>query len=137
MDVLVQKLNSGVELTPKGRGAVRSGKVTAKGRRAVAAAWDSYTNEVWEAFERAGIAKTGYAEKFWNAYPRFEGRSAFVALEPWGFAKGSYDNPTMRDTGSSPTPGRARHLLAYQAPLRLVKRNGGTYLDVVYKTDPG
>ncbi len=138
MDVLVQKVNSGLMFTPKGRGAVRNKKVTAKGKRAVREAWGSYRNDVAMAFDRAGIGNTGYAKTFMRElYPTFAGGSAFVALEPWGFAKGTYADPVMNDTGSTPTTSRARHLLAYQAPLSVVKRKGGTYIEAIYETSPG
>jgi hypothetical protein len=140
MDVLVQKVNSGVTFTPKGRGASRNNKLTAKGQAAAYEAWRAYSDDVMLAFDRAGIGNTGYARVFADAYLRFSGGGddrapyGYMDLEPWGFAKGSYADPLMNDSGSTPTPSRARHLLAYQAPLSVVKRKGGTYLEATYET---
>ena len=140
MDVLVQKVNSGVTFTPKGRGASRNKKLTAKGRAAAYEAWRAYSDDVMLVLKLQGIDGTGYARSFADAYLKFSGGAdrrapyGYVDLEPWGFAKGSYTNPLMNDTGSTPTPSRARHLLAYQAPLSVVKRKGGTYLEAIYET---
>jgi len=56
---------------------------------------------------------------------------AILELDPWGFASGTQEEPVMGDTGSTPTPGRARQLLAYQSPFTQKKEKN----DVVFIKD--
>jgi hypothetical protein len=112
-------------LTKSGRVSTRK-SVGDRGASVLYAAASRYFEDVEAAFEGAGI-RSGYREQAqrWHfqrayvagpraGYPPVE----VVTLEPWGFAGGTLDEPKMADTGSTPTGGRARTLLCYQAPLR-------------------
>lgn len=142
--IRIQKINCGVQLVAVKKDGQPVSRSTSTIVRALKNALDWYIREVVAAFEKLGMKGCGYeADLVHRTYPQplcldvpHRGRKAFsqspkkdiygyqLNLEPWGFALVDENGePTMNDTGSSYTPGRAKALQAYQAPLKKVKVN--------------
>jgi hypothetical protein len=102
--VRVTKINSGMEF-------VADCRSSALARKAIYAA-----HSRWQEEAAAATASEEIRRRIMHAGLEFvaTGRTAFVALEPWGFVP---PDGSMLDTGSTPTEFRERCLVAYQAPL--------------------
>jgi len=128
--VKVQKVNSGVQFTilqnaKTGKPVTR--KVTERDRKVLFAAYEWYCWEVQKAGAEHGIyfPHSFASNDLLGQYSTDKDRcAAFVALEPWGFAGGTFDAPVMGNSGSTATEGRARRLLCYQAPLNRISSGG-------------
>lgn len=86
-----------------------------------------YEDEVSEAFIQEGLRDNGYARDFMNYRYAIDKtpNGVHYRLNPWGFAeRNEAGEPVMANSGSTPTPGRAKVLLCYQAPLARTD-NGG------------
>ncbi len=129
--VRIRKLKEGVAFDViNANGEVVSGQGT-KRMAAIRAAEAWYKEGVRTAFEARGISNIGYADRFEEAWARLVPEpkqvrrtvkvapeaSAFMELEPVGFAWEQDGVPVMNNMGSTPLEGRARVLLCYQAPL--------------------
>jgi hypothetical protein len=120
--ILIRKLNAGVSfqiLLKGGRFSAR--KPTERDKGALYAALDWYCERVMGAALRHGVSLRNPADQLVSVSK--SDPSLFLPLEPWGFASGSFEEPLMGDSGSCPTPSRARALLCYQAPLAVKKEN--------------
>lgn len=137
MLVKIQKVNSGVTFTvvqKDGMTIMKVPKTDCKTSREIARcqreASNWYRAEVIKALEslkteseNATLAQTGYGQEFIKTNYRVigQGPCAFhIELNPWGFAAvNDVGGVGMNNSGSTPTPGRARILQAYQAPLEV------------------
>ena len=110
MYALIQKWTDGIEFMPcSSKGKPRTSKLGEAARLALSAAEVWYKAEVLKAFAEAGLADSGYAEQFNDAFPRTRGDHKFMQLEPVGFAiEDEHGAWAMNNCGSTPTPGRAR-----------------------------
>lgn len=129
MLVRVRRLNNGVEFMPVTKTGKPVARVTKKTKQALYCALNRYVAEVLSALTSLGMGQCGYAEAINDSYLRIDrGRGdtgGWLPLEPWGIATlDENGTPTMGDTGSTPTEGRARVLWAYQAPLTFDPRYG-------------
>ena len=121
--VIVMKVKCGVSflLDSKKPGINSSYKVrteTRKESQAINQAIEEYRAKVNEAFSHAGMLTSYTATQFDRTIARKSGeRSRLMELEPWGFVVERDGEPCMGNTGSTPTPGRAKALQCYQAPL--------------------
>lgn len=136
MIVRAMKINSGVMFTIQQteKSKKNSGFNTAASPRRplvseklVSKVVDLYCQEVLKVLQEQNLP----TERFIRARldVRHSSGGAVMELEPWGFGHGTFENPSMGNSGSTPTDGRARMLLAYQAPLTKVELPGepGTY----------
>lgn len=119
MFVKVQKVNSGVVFS-----VVKKRLDT---KRLLQKAMEMYQQQVLKIMETHDFP-SHVGATFIQAFdhPQFGQMGAVVQLEPWGFAGGTFEQPTMVG-GSTATPQRARLLLAYQAPLERTKNADGSY----------
>ena len=122
MYVLIEKWSDGVRFALCSKtGKVVDRTLSDKGSRALSVAGAWYQDAVMRAFAREGLGEIGYAQQFARAAITARAQDYFMRLEPAGFAIRAEDGSwTMNDTGSTPTPVRARVLACYQAPLREV-----------------
>lgn len=137
MIVRAMKVNCGVTFTiqttgtSNRKGAFMSSPSKVMNARTIASeklvrkAIDTYAEEVIKVLDEHGLAKEGFLRSIRDA--RHSPGGAVVELEPWGFAFGTFENPEMGNSGSTPTDTRARKLLAYQAPLEKKELGEGRY----------
>lgn len=131
MNIRVQKISDGIEFTIQTTGKSRinpNHKVVAA--RAVvsglvAKVVDTYTAEVLEVLKKNNMPVEQFQKYASEVRPTKTG--AFMKLEPVGFGFGTFEEPEMPNMGSTPTPGRARLLLAYQAPLNKIEVSPGQF----------
>ena len=139
-NVKVSKVNSGVcfvLVNAKGQPSSRK-KPSANDLDALYKAESHYRAEVIKAFELAGISNIGYATDFQKTWAKMEDGCLFLNLEPWGWAMGTFTEPVMNDSGSTPTSGRAKVLLCYQYPLgKKTDADGRVSFSKVYEVHLG
>jgi hypothetical protein len=133
--VLVEKINSGVRFTLVDR---RLSSRNGKGSTALTKAKDLYRGEVMQAMSDMHIATMGYATDFIRGNYTCDSCEGgyIINLEPWGFAFKVDGGWAMGDSGSTPTPGRAQVLGAYQTPLNKIQLDISTVkFEKVYEVE--
>lgn len=108
--VKIQKVNHGLLLTQVNK----DGSVSKRHSKTVMnRALVQYVNELDEILKRDGY-ENYYLKERHNIYVNNDTNPSLVTLEPVGFA---YSASLMGNTGSTPTPGRAKTLYYFQLPL--------------------
>jgi len=126
MKVLVQKVNSGIvfSIQHSSRSSESSAYRGFSGRRTkipelLRKVVKQYEAEVIAIAEQNNVSTTSFCKAVDNAM--YTDKGVIIQFETWGFAFGTFENPEMADTGSVATDGRAKFLLAVQAPLNKTK----------------
>lgn len=116
MKVLVEKVNCGVVFSIQNK---PNRSESAKLRELLRKAVRLYADDVSSVAALNNVSTTAFFRAVDNA--TYTQRGVIIQFEVWGFASGTFENPEMADTGSVATDGRAKFLLAVQAPLNKTK----------------
>ena len=140
--IRITKLNCGVEF----QALTKTGKPVKRNTMAIfdelARARNWYASAVASALQKYDMTNTGYGQSFLTARfkvsidEREPGRVLYE-LEPYGWAiVNESGEAQMGNTGSTPTPGRTKILLCYQAPLEKKRNEDGTFTFQLTKEFP-
>ena len=127
MKIRAMKVNVGMTFTiMDGDTPTKHTKHDANRDKLVRKAIDMWAEEVLSVLKQHEMNTKRFLDAVCDA--RHSPNGAVIQLEPVGFAWGTFENPEMGNSGSTPTEGRARMLLAYQSPLQMVKSTDGEEL---------